>query len=365
MSYGTLPLYVRKGISQQNNTHRHKSVLTHNSATRCAINLYRHKSVQLTYTATNSVQAYTATRSVQLSYYSATKSVRNKYFISKRVFNNPLQIMNRVETATRIKKIVLGNFNQGDNKFGNSSGKQCSCMSLTAICWTSIRKITIWKAFDNDFILVQGDKLYKSTQMERYLSYDEIPTEVTFEMAGNVNVEFVRVTDGFCDNSNEPDNFIDQNYFYSDNTNGIIFVFKDMCVAILKDTKRNVYVFDSHSRNEKGEPLPDEDGKSALLMFASVNDVKNYIFSTYENLRFFQIVYVKINSINKDIQSNIEKCFQRFKTSVQTRTYHAKILTEINSKKRKHYENNCEKIKKQKNKHYENNCEKIKAQKHK
>ena len=90
--------------------------------------------------------------------------------------NPNITIMNRFE------KIVSGNFNQGcSNIFGYSAGKQCSCITLTSVCWTTVRKVTIWKNFDLDFILRKGDKVYKDVNIDRYLNVDELPTKILID----------------------------------------------------------------------------------------------------------------------------------------------------------------------------------------
>ena len=62
--------------------------------------------------------------------------------------------------SIEIQKVVQGNYKQADLRFGESAGKQCSCMSLASVCMTKIRKPSIWKSLDLDFILLHGDALY-------------------------------------------------------------------------------------------------------------------------------------------------------------------------------------------------------------
>ena len=46
-----------------------------------------------------------------------------------------------------IQKAVLGTFHQGHSKFGNSSGIQCSCNALYALCFSLMKKVSIWKSW--------------------------------------------------------------------------------------------------------------------------------------------------------------------------------------------------------------------------
>ena len=60
-----------------------------------------------------------------------------------------------------ILKAVQGSFNQGNSMFGESSGKQCACCSLLAITFTAIRTPGSWNKEDLDFVVKEGDNIYK------------------------------------------------------------------------------------------------------------------------------------------------------------------------------------------------------------
>ena len=61
-----------------------------------------------------------------------------------------------------IKNCVLSSFHQGDRRFGETAGTQCACVALTALCWSFIRKVLIWRASGLDYILESGDRVYKN-----------------------------------------------------------------------------------------------------------------------------------------------------------------------------------------------------------
>jgi len=149
-------------------------------------------------------------------------------------------------------------------------------MSLVAICWSHIRKVTIWKDLDLDFILNQGDRVYKACNIDRTLYVDEIPSELNFENV-IVRVEFINTVDCFND-KDKASIAIEKDIFYDENTNGVILFINGYCTAILEDKNKNIYIFDSHSRNDEGIPIPD--GKSILLMFTSIENASEYIFRT-------------------------------------------------------------------------------------
>ena len=75
-----------------------------------------------------------------------------------------------------IKRSVQGSFNQ-DNValFGETAGRQCACNALFLICWSVVRDICNWKSVDLDYILIEGDKLFKSLKCRDYLSVDQLP----------------------------------------------------------------------------------------------------------------------------------------------------------------------------------------------
>ena len=93
-----------------------------------------------------------------------------------------LQIHGDVESnpgpTYKIQKTVSATFHQAHMKFGNSAGTQCSCNALFAICFSIIKKVSIWKSWDLDYILEHGDELFKSVGIPRALSMNELPNNV-------------------------------------------------------------------------------------------------------------------------------------------------------------------------------------------
>ena len=57
---------------------------------------------------------------------------------------------------------IQGSFHQGNvEKFGDTAGRQCTCMTLFAIGYASFKRLGIWKKCDLDVILMNGNQLYK------------------------------------------------------------------------------------------------------------------------------------------------------------------------------------------------------------
>ena len=112
------------------------------------------------------------------------------------------------DTMVNILKFVQGSFNQCDVRFNISRGIQCSCMTLVSICMAKVRKPTIWKESDLDFILTHGDNLFKTTGINRMLYSDELPNIFFIENSHFV-IEFPRTDDNFLSGGNECVQFID------------------------------------------------------------------------------------------------------------------------------------------------------------
>ena len=61
----------------------------------------------------------------------------------------------------KVRKAMLGTFHQGNPKYGTTAGIQCTSNAFIAICFSVVKRVSIWKSFDLDYILDQGDKLMK------------------------------------------------------------------------------------------------------------------------------------------------------------------------------------------------------------
>ena len=156
----------------------------------------------------------------------------------------------------KLQKSIQGTFHQAHPKFGETSGIQCACNSLFAICWSSIKRVSIWKPWDLDYILEHGDALFKDINILRPLSVEELPKTVLInghvlkvEMLSNVN------------------RFLGASILFDKDVlpgNGLIFTTNGYCFSLIW-TKRNVFLFDSHSRNKEGSFV--ESGSSILLAF--------------------------------------------------------------------------------------------------
>ena len=78
-------------------------------------------------------------------------------------------------------KAIEGSFHQGDPKFGDTAGFQCTGNSLIAICFGTIKRLSLWKSWNLDYILHQGDALFKLLQATGPLEVEQMPRNILIE----------------------------------------------------------------------------------------------------------------------------------------------------------------------------------------
>ena len=119
----------------------------------------------------------------------------------------------------------------------------------------------------------------------------------------------------FGDESNCFDVFLDNDLFFSDNTNGALLFLQGYTISLLKDNEtNNIYVFDSHSRDDHGQPSPE--GKSILMVFSFPHEIIRYILETYKNTT--HILMVKVHPL-EDNQKLFPNTKNNFKIKLDTK----------------------------------------------
>ena len=167
-----------------------------------------------------------------------------------------------------IQKFVLGSFHQAHVKFGDTAGIQCSCNALYAICFSVIKKVSIWKQSDLDYILDHGDTVFKIIGIRCPLFMNELPNCIAIENR-NVDIEMLA---NYCGLLGE--NSIFKGHLNRDIGNGLIFTTAGYSFSLIWN-KNSVYLFDSHSRDRNGYFT--EQGTSVALSFKTLTDVEKYI----------------------------------------------------------------------------------------
>lgn len=126
------------------------------------------------------------------------------------------------------QKVVLGSFHQGDPRFGESSGIQCACNALYSICFSSIKKVSVWKSFDLDYVLEKGDELFKRLGKFRPLFMDEMPSSVLIERS-NIEIEKLSRLYGLM---GQTDIFVNHDTI-TDIGNGLIFMANEISFSLI------------------------------------------------------------------------------------------------------------------------------------
>ena len=99
-----------------------------------------------------------------------------------------------------IKKVVQASCHQGHLPHGDSAGMQCTSNAYLAPIFSVIKNISLWKTYDLDYILDQGDWLFKSVDIDEPLVVDELSLNLTVEGA-NVSAEMLTCESFFVEKS--------------------------------------------------------------------------------------------------------------------------------------------------------------------
>ena len=96
----------------------------------------------------------------------------------------------------RIVSSILGSYHQGNSRFGATTGVQCACNSLFALCCSVIRNVYIWQTFDLDPVLCEGDSNYKQLNTLNLFAADELPNVVQTADGHMFSVEYLSLENG-------------------------------------------------------------------------------------------------------------------------------------------------------------------------
>ena len=219
-----------------------------------------------------------------------------------------------------IKKVVTGSHHQGDIRYGNTAGIQCSCMSLMALSWTLFKNVAYWNCSDVDTILKNGDNVYKNLNVFRLLDVDELPRQISTIKGDIVNISFL---------TNKTGEILLRVYLISveeivsnskDFGTGALLTINNYTLALIWG-KGCFFLFDSHSKNTKGEIVPN--GTAVLLKFDSLKNLEEYLkiyyterhHQTFKSM-YFQIQFVECSCLNNTSQIiKPNRCFKNHSVS--------------------------------------------------
>ena len=67
---------------------------------------------------------------------------------------------------------------------------QMSKKCAFSLCWSVVGKVSIWKSYDLDNILIKGDKIYKFLNKDDFLNVNELPKRIkSYYCNININIE--------------------------------------------------------------------------------------------------------------------------------------------------------------------------------
>ena len=222
-----------------------------------------------------------------------------------------------------IRNCVQARFSQGDPRFGDTRGIQCTCISLYGICFSAFKNISRWMQNDLDCILEKGDQLFKAQRTHSYLSCPQLPRQIKI---GNLNVEaqFLDNYFGFLGIGNYRNDLIRKLSLLVNSFTGIIFIISYVAFSIIP-CNRNIYIVDSHARDSQGRPSPF--GTAVILKFDNFVDVADYIINIYYiSCQNVEVTQYEIQYIEVDLTSFSE-------SEIRTTVNRHKGETQINSER--------------------------------
>ena len=221
------------------------------------------------------------------------------------------------------KKVLQGTFHQGHVMFGETAGRQCSCCSLFAICFTLVKSPGHWNSCDLDFILREGDTLYKAQNTMAHLMATQLPKFVAI-FGSDVKINLLENKFGFVSYKQMSSFLLRPSQAAS---NGLILFMKGVCIAVMW-TSKAYFLFDSHSKDSNGSVAPD--GFSILIKFDKKADLEYHISSVYLNESDFNIQFESQHILAQNVENIDLSCkYRREKSRVRNSNKNAKEKRKI------------------------------------
>ena len=191
------------------------------------------------------------------------------------------------------RNIVKGSFHQGNTSIfsANSVGKQCVPNCAIAALYTSMIPLYRWTSDTLDNILKCGDKLYNDIHCGNdFVQVHEIGKQITIH---NNSYAF-QIKDEYFGRIHNQCSLDTINMTLEKATSCLLQQYKKcqwiyciLCVgnqngataSLLCLSKKNCYIFDPHSRNSCGKPVPN--GTSVLMMFKTREKMISYLRNLY------------------------------------------------------------------------------------
>ena len=169
----------------------------------------------------------------------------------------------------------------------NSVGRQCLANCLIACVMASFQELTTWTLATMDYVLQEGDKLYRNINVEHdFLLPSDLPTCLHIS---NRIIHVVRGKEAFGSFVN---NLIKTKKILSvlctfiqmTQTSALLCLGDNTGSSAVTLLSRNssIYVFDTHSRDDSG--MPSANGTAVLMQFADIQSTVSFICTLAQKL---------------------------------------------------------------------------------
>ena len=200
-----------------------------------------------------------------------------------------------------IKKSVQASHHQGHLKYRESAGMQCTSNAYFSIAYSLIKKPSIWKSWDLDYVLEQGDILLKSVGIGQPLAVDELPINFkieNFELNGVMLDHESHLMQGKND-------FFENNRHLTQRStgDGAIFTCASFTVAIIWNKTSVFYLIFTVVIIKDFTILME----FQHLKFRSMLSLKNFHFF---NKKIFKTFFIENVGVSAETQYNLQYIFR-------------------------------------------------------
>ena len=153
------------------------------------------------------------------------------------------------------------------------------------MCWSVVGKVSIWKSYDLDNILIKGDKIYKFLNKDGFLNVNELPRRIkSYYCNININIELQNLHEGVA---SQGQYFIKHTIIISDAYRQGYLILVVISSFDKNGDLSSSFLLDSNSRNDFGITTR-KNGFPVLLQipelrhYATFNFWKTqYLFESY------------------------------------------------------------------------------------
>ena len=103
---------------------------------------------------------------------------RRRDTVSQKKQQSDLSLSMTMSKFYSVLKSFQGSYNKGHKRCGPTAGIQCTCVSIFSLCWSVLRKVSIWQSHDLDNMVCTGDKICQDLGVSKYLNVDDFPVKI-------------------------------------------------------------------------------------------------------------------------------------------------------------------------------------------